>query len=140
MCSGARRSSRGLSLLDALAATGLLGVALLGLSAGPIVLVRNGRMSDHVSIATALAQQELERIRQLPLGSPELSPGWVDEPDGLTADGGPGGIFHRRTTISAPDVPRPGLVTVIVDVGWNADRPHHVALAAYLRCAAIPCA
>ena len=140
MCSGGRRSSSGFSLLDAVAATGLLGVAVLGLSAGPLTLARNAKMADGVAVATALAQEELERLRSLPLGAAELSPGTVDDPDGpLTADGSPGGRFHRASSVSKPDVPHPGLITVTVAVTWTDTRPHRVELAAYVRCPAIPC-
>jgi hypothetical protein len=140
MCSGARRSSSGFSLLDAVAATGLLGVALLGLSAGPLTIVRNARMADSVSVATALAQQEIERLRNLPIGAPELSPGTVENPGNLlTAAGTPGGGFRRNYTVSGEDIPRPGLVTVTVDVRWADERPHLVTLAAVVRCPSIPC-
>src|SRR5262245_39621603 len=138
MCSDGRRSNSGFSLLDAVAATGLLGVALLGLSAGPLTLARNARMADGVAVATALAQHEIERLRNLPLGAAELSPGTTEDPAGpLTADGAPGGIFHRTTTVSQPDVPRPGLMTLTVEVRWTDTRAHRVALAAYARCASI---
>jgi Tfp pilus assembly protein PilV len=149
MCSATRRSTdptrrraeRGVSLLEALAATAFLGVALLGFAANSISLTRSAKTADSTSAAHALAQQELERLRSMPLGAAALAPGaYQDATNPLTADGLAGGTFERSWVVSANDVPTWGLKTVTVTVQWT-DRSgdHATSLAAYTRCTTIPC-
>jgi hypothetical protein len=117
-----------------------VGVALLGLSAGSVAITQNARMADRFGAATALAQQKVEQLRSLPLGSPALAPGRYEDGDNpLAADGGPGGPFWRAWEVSGPDTPGPGLMTVAVAVEWTDVRPHRARLAAYVRCGTVPC-
>jgi Tfp pilus assembly protein PilV len=136
-----RRRVRGVSLLEALAATAFLGVALLAFAANSVSLTRSAKTADSTSAAHALAQQELERLRSMPLGAAQLVPGpYADADNPLTAVGDTDGIFTRTWTVSANDVPSWGLKTVTVTVQWtDPTATHTTRVAAYVRCANIPC-
>ena len=136
----ARRGTRGFSLLEALAATGLLAVSLLGLAGNSISLTRNLKSADSVSAANALATHKLEELRSMPLGAAGLNPGsYADTLNPMRADGTGGGIFRRSWVVSSGDIPSYGLRSVTVTVSWTDSRSHSTVLAAYVRCSMIPC-
>ena len=121
-------------------ATALVGIGVLGLHSTSIALTRGSKMADSASVATALARQQLERLRSMPLGSPQQAAGnYDDAANPLRADGTAGGSFSRTWTVSAANVPSWGLRTVRVRVDWTDSQPHQVELAAYIRCATVPC-
>jgi Tfp pilus assembly protein PilV len=134
-----RRTARGISLLDALAATALLGIGVLGLSGNTVLLTRASKTADSASAATGLAQQKLEELRSTPLGAAELAPGIYTDLTTLKADGTPSGPFSRTWSVSAVDTPSFGLKTVTVTVRWTDSRLHQTRAAAYVRCSRVPC-
>jgi Tfp pilus assembly protein PilV len=135
-----RRSERGFSLLEGLAATGFLGIALLGVAANTVNLTRTAKTADSVAAANALAVQKLEQLRSMPLGATQLASGqYYDSANPMKADGTMGGHFNRSWTVSPKDSPRFGLKTVTVTVAWTDTRSHNTRVAAYVRCSAIPC-
>src|SRR2546425_613143 len=144
MCSARRRSARhgarGFSLLEAVAATSFLALALMAFAANTISLTHNEKSADSTSAAHALAQQKLEQLRSLELDAPQLAAGiYIDPANPLQADGTAGGTFTRRWVVSGNDSPAPGLRTVSVTVTWRDTRLHTTTLASYVRCSAIPC-
>ena len=145
MCSArprsARRSARGFSLLEAVAATAFLAVALMAFAANTIWLTHDEKSADSTSAAHALAQQKLEQLRSTPLGAPEVAPGIIrtDPANPLRADGTAGGNFTRKWQVSGNNQPTFGLRTVTVTVSWRDSRSHTTTLAAYIRCSTIPC-
>ena len=137
----ARRATRGLSLLEALAATAFLSVALLAFANNSVSVTRTAKGADDTAAAHGLAQQKLEQLRSMPLGSVSLNPGnYVDAGNPMRADGTANGLFTRRWTVSGNNVPTFGLRTVTVTVSWNDYRAHATTVAAYVRCSVIPCA
>ena len=144
MCSArprsARRAAGGFSLLEAVAATAFLAVALMAFAANTIWLTRDEKSADSTSAAHALAQQKLEQLRSLELDAPQLAPGiYIDPANPLQADGTAGGSFTRRWVVSGNDSPASGLRTVTVTVSWRDTQSHTTTLAAYIRCSTIPC-
>src|SRR6266478_5764988 len=144
MCSArprsAKRSARGFSLLEAVAATSFLALALMAFAANTITLTHNEKSADSTSAAHALAQQKLEQLRSTPLGAAAVAPGnYIDPTNPLQADGTAGGTFTRGWTVSGNDQPTFGLRTVTVTVSWQDSRSHTTTLAAYIRCSTIPC-
>ena len=145
MCSArprsARRSAGGFSLLEAVAATAFLAVALMAFAANTIWLTHDEKSADSTSAAHALAQQKLEQLRSMPLGAAEVAPGLLlaDPANPLRADGTAGGAFTRTWSVSANNTPTLGLRTVTVKVSWRDTRLHLTTLAAYIRCSTIPC-
>ena len=144
MCSArprsARRSAGGFSLLEAVAATAFLAVALMAFAANTIWLTHDEKTADSTSAAHALAQQKLEQLRSMPLGAVEVATGaYTDPANPLGADGTAGGTFSRTWSVSANNTPTLGLRTVTVKVSWRDTGLHITTLAAYIRCSTIPC-
>src|SRR2546427_8504972 len=131
MCSArprsARRAARGFSLLEAVAATAFLAVALMAFAANTIWLTRDEKSADSTGAAHALAQQKLEQLRSTPLGAAAVAPGnYIDPTNPLQADGTAGGTFTRGWTVSGNDQPTFGLRTVTVTVSWrDSPAPPH---------------
>jgi Tfp pilus assembly protein PilV len=135
-----RPGNRGVSLLEALAATGLLSVALLGLGANAVSMTRGSKAADSVAAAHALAVQKLEELRSMPLGAAQLAPGlYYDSANPLKADGTSGGPYSRSWTVSLNDQPSFGVKTVTVTISWKDSKPRTTRMAAYVRCSTIPC-
>jgi len=135
-----RPGNRGVSLLEAVATLGFVGVAVMGFSMNSVSLTRANRSSGSLIAATALAQQKIEELRNLPLGAAQLNTGtYTDASNPLTADGRANGTFTRSWVVSARDQPRSGLKTLAVTVAWNDSRPHTASVAAYVRCSRVPC-
>jgi Tfp pilus assembly protein PilV len=127
-------------MLEALAATGLFAVGVLGFASQTISLTRAMKSADSTSAATALAEQQLEQLRSMPLGAPQLASGsYTDPANPLKANGTTGGPFMRTWVVSPKDTPAYGLKTVTVTVAWTDSRAHTVTLAAYVRCSTVPC-
>ena len=142
MCSARRRSARraasGFSLIEAVAATAFLALALMAFAANSIWLTHDEKSADSTSAAHALAQQKLEQLRSTQLGG--VATGIYSDPSNpLQADGTAGGTFTRRWTVSGNDQPTFGLRTVTVTVQWRDTLTHTTTLAAYIRCSTIPC-
>lgn len=128
-------------MLEALAASSFLGVALLGMVGSTVGMTRNSKTSDGVSAANALAVQKLEQLRSMPLGAAQLATGqYYDSANPMKADGTGGGVYDRSWTISVKDTPGWGLKTVTVTVSWKDSKSHATKVAAYVRCSTIPCA
>ena len=135
----ATRKRRGTSILDAIGAIALGGIAVFAFVTNSVSMARMSTTAKSVNAATALAQEQLEELRSMPLGAAQVRPGSYGEPGSIDADGRPGGRFTRSWTVSANDTPRRGLRTVTVVVTWTDSRPHTTRLAAYVRCSTIPC-
>ncbi len=106
MCSARQRSARhgarGFSLLEAVAATSFLALALMAFAANTISLTHNEKSADSTSAAHALAQQKLEQLRSLGLDALQLAPGiYIDPANPLQADGTAGGCGRRTSTPTA---------------------------------------
>jgi hypothetical protein len=135
-----RRGTRGSSVIEALGTIALIGIAVGGFAVNSVSLTRIDKTADSVTAATALAQEELEALRALPLGAAQLLPGvYADPSNPLAANGNAGGPFTRTWTVSGNDIPRAGLRTVTVRVAWTDTQPHTTRVAAYVRCDTIPC-
>ncbi|HYV57627.1 MAG TPA: hypothetical protein VE911_08780 [Candidatus Nitrosopolaris sp.] len=146
MCSVERRSTRGratrgISLLEALAATAFVSCALLAFAGNSVSVTRNLKSADATAAATALALQKLEQLRSMPLGATQLAtPGlYYDAANPLKADGTSGGIYSRYWSVSQKDTPRFGLKSITVSVDWTDSKSHTTRVAAYVRCSTIPC-
>jgi Tfp pilus assembly protein PilV len=137
---GIRRRSAGFGLIEVLVTIGFAGLVLLGFAANTIAVARHGTTSRNAAAATALAQQQLEALRVLPLDDAGVTPGtYVDAGNPMTADGDPDGIFERSWVVSAPDTPAMGLKTVTVTVEWTDYGAHQTSVGAYVRCSTVPC-
>ena len=135
-----KRSERGVTLLEALAATAVLSIGLLAFAGNSISLTRGMKAADSTAAGAALAVQKLEQLRSMPLGASGLNTGlYYDSGNPLRADGTSGGPYDRRWVVSSKNTPRFGLKTVTVTVAWTDWTDHETKVAAFVRCSTIPC-
>jgi prepilin-type N-terminal cleavage/methylation domain-containing protein len=136
--SARRRHQRGFTLIEALATASVLGIGLLGLSASSILITRIAKSADMTGAATALATQQIELLRSMPLNAPGLNPGSYNGGT-FSPSGSAGGPISLTWVVSAKDTPSFGLKTATVTATWTDSRTHTVTLPAYIRCATVPC-
>ena len=125
--------------MEALAATALMGIGLLGMSASSVMLARGSKAADMASAATALTVERIELLRSLPLDSAGHNPGNYSG-GSMNANGTNGGPFNVNWVVSAVDKPTFGLKTITVTTTWTQlGKAHEVHLAALVRCSKTPC-
>lgn len=127
-----------MSLIEALMAASLLGIAFMGLTAGSLVLTRAAKSADSTGAATALASERLERLRSMPMGAAGHTPGTYTGGT-FNPNGSAGGPITIGWTVSAMNTPRPGLKTVTVSASWWSTTNHTVQVSGYVRCPTVPC-
>jgi Tfp pilus assembly protein PilV len=133
------RRTAGFSLIEALAATALAVIGLLGMSASSVMLARASKASDMTAAATALTVERLELLRSMPLGSSGHTPGTYSG-GALEANGATGGPFNVAWVVSANDQPTFGLKRVTVTTSWTQQgKARQVRHAALVRCSKTPC-
>jgi prepilin-type N-terminal cleavage/methylation domain-containing protein len=134
------RRERGFSTIEVMVSIAISGVVLLGMTANTIAVSRAQSVSRNAAAATALAQQQLESLRNLPLDADGVDPGsYVDAGNPMTADGEPNGKFERTWVVSDVDSPAMGLKTITVTVAWTDYESHQTSVSAYVRCSTVPC-
>jgi prepilin-type N-terminal cleavage/methylation domain-containing protein len=125
--------TRGFTLVEGLASLAIFGIVAGGLAANSISVMRYNHVSHTLSMATALAQDEIEQLRAL---DPSTNPAVLtvgthqDANNPITSVGASGGRFTRSWTLTR-DAPVPGIATVIVNVAWTDSVPHNVQLLTY---------
>ncbi len=119
--------------------TGLVTMGLLGLQASTLLITRLAKSADSASAATGLASKQLERVRSMPLDAAGHVPGSYDG-GSYYPNGNQGGPIAVAWSVSANDVPRPGLKTVVVTASWTDGLGTRSAqVAGYVRCSTVPC-
>lgn len=134
------QGERGFSTIEIMVSIAISGVVLLGMTGNTIAVSRAQSVSRNAAAATALAQQQLEALRNLPLDAAGVDPGsYVDSANPMMADGGPYGKFERTWVVSDVDTPAMGLKTITVTVAWTDYESHQTSVSAYVRCSTVPC-
>ena len=124
----------GFTIVEVVAALGIFGIVAAGLAANTIAVVSSNRTSKGLSVATTLAQDQIEQLRALDpdTNPPALSAGnHADANNPITAIGASGGTFTRQWTVTR-DSPVPGLSTVAVSVSWTDGATRTVRLTTYV--------
>lgn len=137
-CLGGRAD--GFTVIETLAALAIFGIVAAGLAANSVAAARYNRISRNLSVATALAQDQLEQLRALdPSTNPAALTGGVhsDPNNPIAATGGRGGPFTREWTVTR-DVPARGVSIVIVAVSWSDGATRTVRMVAYV-CQTLTC-
>ena len=117
----------------------LLSIGLLGMSKSTLELSRTAKWGDMAAAATGLANEQLEVVRSMPLGSGGQNPGTYNG-GAKYANGTPGGPYAVSWVVSANNTPSWGLKTVTVTTSWNQyGTTRFVRVASLIRCTKTPC-
>ena len=116
------RNKKGFTLLEILVATLLLATALLGMAGLTAALMQGNTFSNRLTVASTLAQDQLEEMTRLGYGSTPAVDTTVTE-DYNTIGGQP---FYKRVTTTDVDNPAAGMKTITVTVYWEEDA-HSIA-------------
>ena len=146
-------NEKGFTLLEILIAITILSVGLLALAEMTVYVIRSNTVGNKITKATVLAQDKLEKLKNLSYTNAQL-----DDTDSNTADVSTN--IHSNTALfTSPDhtdtcnsscsvtisqtpqrvwnvaanTPASGMKTVTVIVGWNDSINHFVALSTIIR-------
>jgi len=109
----------GFTIIDALIGISIFAIGLLAVASMQLSSVRNTTIGNVISQATMLANQKMEEVKTTPFDDLDANP--VQNENNLDAEGNPGGIFNRTTTIEAPPAPLDNHARKVqVEVQWNA--------------------
>jgi len=110
-------SSEGFTIIEVLIAMAILSVGLLAMGSLLISIMGYNKSADHVTVATMLAQDKIEELKNTSYDS--ISTTTTTEND-IDAEGNAGGIYERETQAAA-DTPGPNMkeVTVTVSYTWK---------------------
>ncbi len=113
----ARRSAEGgFTLIEVLIGVSIFAIGILAVARMQYFAVRNTTVGNVTSQATMLAHQKMEEVKTLSFD--DLT---NEVENNLDAEGNPGGIFNRTTTITTPAAPLgDNIRQVQVQVQWNA--------------------
>ena len=114
------REAKGFTLLEVLAALVILAVGLLALAGLQMTSLRGNSFSHHLSLATVVAQDRLEFLKNLPLSSNRLLQGRYD--DQQFTPPGSGMSFERTYDVTEAN----SMKTIQYTVRWNDGRDHSV--------------
>ena len=111
----------GFSLIEVLIGISIFAIGMMAVARLQILTVRNTAVGNFTSQATMLANQKMEEIKTMDFD--DLVPNEVEAD--IDAEGNPGGVYTRTTTISDPSSAGfPNLGTharlINIQVQWNA--------------------
>lgn len=121
-----RRQSQGFTLVEVMIALLILAIGLLGLAGLQIVSTKSNSFSNQMSIATTIAQDSLEALRNLNYSHSDLDVGTHQDPaNPLKAPGDMDFYFDRSWTVSEDTTNN--IKTMKVTVEWpHPDNSHSV--------------
>jgi len=108
----------GFSLIEVLIGLTFLAIGLLAIAALQTTSLRGNFFSNNLTLATYVAQDRLEFIKNLPLDSPALKSGNYN-PDPITISGV---VFSQSYSVIEGD----DLKTIHYNVAWNDGTDHHL--------------
>jgi prepilin-type N-terminal cleavage/methylation domain-containing protein len=122
--------ANGFTVIEALVAMVIFGVAVLGLAIGATTVVRANQTSLYTTIATNLAQDRLEELKSRTAGTINTT----GSPENKTASGV---TFTRSWTVNAAGVNScpnvSGLICIAVTVNWRDYAPHSVVISSAVK-------
>lgn len=107
---------RGFSLIEVLIGLTFLAIGLLAIAALQTTSIRGNFFSNNLTLATYVAQDRLEFLKNLPLDSPALKSGNYN-PSPITISGV---VFSRSYSVIADD----DFKTIHYSVAWNDGVDH----------------
>ena len=117
--------NRGFSLLELLIAVVILAVGLLAMAGLQTRAIKGNFHGGTISLATALAEERAEEIRNTDYDSIAYDPN--PDVEANIKSGSSGNIFTRETLVEN-DIPMTGMKKITVSVHWETDAPHQVTI------------
>jgi prepilin-type N-terminal cleavage/methylation domain-containing protein len=106
----------GFTLIEVLIAIVILSIALLALGGLMVTSTRNNSLGSHLTEASTLAQDMLERLRAQPYWN------WNDSEDNPPP--GPSGIAYHREWVSVKDSFK---ADTTITITWSDPLPHNIS-------------
>ena len=127
---GARRGSRnasGFSVVELMIAMSFFGILMLGfLSVFPLGM-RTVAKGEKLTIASSYAQDEMERLKALPINDADLNAGTHIDPANPIVN-----VYSRTWTVT-DDTPLAGMTTLTMNVAYSDNGiPRNVTVTTYL--------
>jgi type II secretory pathway pseudopilin PulG len=123
-------AASGFTVIEALMAMVIFGVAILGLAIGATTVVRANQTSLHITIATNLAQDRLEELKSRTSGT-------ITAGSETTTPSGVGVTFTRSWTADAAGVNNcpnvSGLICITVTVNWRDYAQRNVVISSAVK-------
>ena len=109
------KNESGFSIIEMVIALAILAVGMLAIGRMQLQTVCNTTNGNTTTQAAMLAQAKMEQIKN----TPDIATLADEVENDLDADGNPGGIYTRTTTITTPAPPLDSFLrTVRVEVRW----------------------
>ena len=113
------RNENGFSIIEMLIALAILAIGMMAIGRMQVATVKNTTLGNLTTEATMLAQAKMEEVKNVP----DIAVLADEVEANIDAEGNPGGIYNRTTTITVPAAPLDNdLRMVRVDVQWT--HPH----------------
>ena len=123
-------AAKGFTVIEALMAMVIFGVAILGLAIGATTVVRANQTSLYITIATNLAQDRLEELKSRTSGT-------ITAGSETTTPSGVGVTFTRSWTVDAANVNNcpnvSGLICITVTVNWRDYAQRNVVISSAVK-------
>lgn len=115
--SSKRSAEAGFTLIEVLIGVSIFAIGMLAVARMQMLTVRNTAVGNMTSQATMLANQKMEEVKTTAFDDLVLN----EVENNLDAEGDPGGIYNRTTTITVPPAPLTDHARQVqVQVQWNA--------------------
>ncbi len=109
------KNESGFSVIEMLIAIAILAVGMLAMARMQLATVRNTTNGNTTTQATMLAQAKMELVKN----TADITTLANEVEADLDADGNPGGIYTRTTTITVPAAPLDAFLREVrVEVRW----------------------
>jgi type IV pilus assembly protein PilV len=114
---------RGFTLLEVLIAVSIFSIGLLAVASMQISAISGNRLGNELSLATFLAQEQVETLKSADFNSATLAIGnYADPNNPIDETGTNGGIFNRSWVVAANTT---FSRSVTVTVNWPQGAPAH---------------
>lgn len=110
------KNNNGFTIIELLVAVTILAIGLLALAGLQVTSIKGNNHANTISQATALAQEQVELIRNMPYTAvvyPPVPPNQLVEAD-------INGTIYTRTTLVENNIPMNDLKRVTVTVSWTS--------------------
>lgn len=108
---------KGFTLIEVMVAIIILSVGLLGMASLTTGIIRGNKLSNDQSIATTLAQDKMEDVKDLGYkGMPSTDTTTTQGYNSITGFGA-----YKRVTQTVVDSPAAGMKTITITTYWDSD-------------------